>query len=91
MNKYIYRVILHTFVTQVEMLYQRYFLHTNQSHMTHLLALLLILCSVLGFGLLIFSLTFTYQSLKISTITLLTRILIPLLLCVITYAGMIRE
>jgi hypothetical protein len=33
---------------QVEMLYQRYFLRMNQSNMTHLLGLLLALCSVLG-------------------------------------------
>jgi hypothetical protein len=33
---------------QVEMLYQRYFLRMNQSNMTHLLGLLLGLCSVLG-------------------------------------------
>ncbi|XP_075213692.1 adenylate cyclase type 6-like [Lycorma delicatula] len=33
---------------QVEMLYQRYFLRTNQSHMTHLLGLLLALCSMLA-------------------------------------------
>ncbi|XP_065217614.1 adenylate cyclase type 5 isoform X2 [Planococcus citri] len=33
---------------QVEMLYQRYFLRTNQNHMTHLLWLLLILCLILG-------------------------------------------
>lgn len=33
---------------QVEMLYQRYFLRMNQSNMTHLLGLLLVLCSVIG-------------------------------------------
>ncbi|XP_049796041.1 uncharacterized protein LOC126212662 [Schistocerca nitens] len=33
---------------QVEMLYQRYFLRTNQSNMTHLLGLLLALCTVLA-------------------------------------------
>ncbi|KAK7602501.1 hypothetical protein V9T40_008090 [Parthenolecanium corni] len=33
---------------QVEMLYQRYFLRTNQNHMTHLLWLLLILSLILG-------------------------------------------
>ena len=33
---------------QVEMLYQRYFLRMNQSNMTHLLGLLLALCTVLG-------------------------------------------
>ncbi|XP_063224763.1 adenylate cyclase type 6 [Bacillus rossius redtenbacheri] len=33
---------------EVEMLYQRYFLRMNQSNMTHLLGLLLALCSVLG-------------------------------------------
>lgn len=33
---------------QVEMLYQRYFLRMNQSNMTHLLGLLLALCSVIG-------------------------------------------
>ncbi|KAK3908022.1 Adenylate cyclase type 6, partial [Frankliniella fusca] len=33
---------------QVEMLYQRYFLRTNQSHMTHLLAVLVALCLLLA-------------------------------------------
>ncbi|XP_072156105.1 adenylate cyclase type 5 isoform X2 [Bemisia tabaci] len=33
---------------QVEMLYQRYFLRTNQRHMTHLLGLLFFLCLTLG-------------------------------------------
>lgn len=33
---------------EVEMLYQRYFLRMNQSNMTHLLGLLLALCSVIG-------------------------------------------
>lgn len=34
--------------SQVEMLYQRYFLRTNQNHMTHLLWLLLTLGLTLG-------------------------------------------
>lgn len=33
---------------EVEMLYQRYFLRMNQSNVTHLLGLLLALCSVIG-------------------------------------------
>lgn len=72
---------------QVEMLYQRYFLHTNQSHMTHLLALLLTLCSVLGAGHLVYSVTVTSDGLNLSSPALLTAL--TLLTCVTVYAGLV--
>lgn len=68
------------------MLYQRYFLHTNQSHMTHLLGLLLGLCSVLGAGHLAFSVDITTTSIHISPPTLVTTV--TLLACVFVYGGM---
>uniref|UniRef100_A0A1B6DUR8 adenylate cyclase n=1 Tax=Clastoptera arizonana TaxID=38151 RepID=A0A1B6DUR8_9HEMI len=70
---------------QVEMLYQRYFLHTNQSHMTHLLGLLLAICSVLGVGHLVF--TIIIRNDRISPQALLTAIV--LLACVAVYAGLV--
>lgn len=60
------------------MLYQRYFLHTNQSHMTHLLLLLLGLSAVLGAGHLACSLSLDTPALLTTT---------TLLACVIVYAG----
>ncbi|KAG8242420.1 Adenylate cyclase type 5 [Homalodisca vitripennis] len=72
---------------QVEMLYQRYFLHTNQSHMTHLLGLLLGLCSVLGVGHLAFAVNVTTDGLHVSPPALLTTI--TLLTCVLVYAGLV--
>ncbi|XP_054271943.1 adenylate cyclase type 6 [Macrosteles quadrilineatus] len=72
---------------QVEMLYQRYFLHTNQSHMTHLLGLLLGLCSVMGVGHFVFSFSISTVSLAVNSHTLLTTA--TLLLCVLVYAGLV--
>ncbi|XP_020289621.1 adenylate cyclase type 5 isoform X2 [Pseudomyrmex gracilis] len=75
---------------QVEMLYQRYFLHMNQSNMTHVLGLLAGLALALGL-LLIVKLTLTS---KHSLLTLLQRpenlcLAVTLVACIVIYAVLV--
>ncbi|XP_039275193.1 adenylate cyclase type 5-like, partial [Nilaparvata lugens] len=68
---------------QVEMLYQRYFLRTNQSHLTHLLGLLAALASLLGGWQLVGGLSPTSQS---PASLLANAPLLAAIACLITYS-----
>jgi hypothetical protein len=68
---------------QVEMLYQRYFLRMNQSNMTHLLGLLLGLCSVLG----LLQLSVALYSSSWEPDSGLIAVGVTLACCVAVYAG----